>query len=528
MHICCVYIRNNENKIYYSEIPLDISYISSCLKQAGYTTEMLFVSTDTYDTFDTDIESKPQIFIISVMTEKDYNLALIVINRLKTKYKNSKMIICGIAVTLEPQKFIDINGVDALCIGAGEKSIVQYVKQVENGKYLRTDNLWIKTKEEIIKCDKVLTVEDLDVLPYPDRDGWNKYIEKEKNNSCSVLVTRGCIYDCIFCVSKNLKQQITNKDNYFSERKEEEILKEIDYLVKTKDIKEFILRSANVAANINKFKNLLELLSDYNYNLKEKELSFTVNMTFTSNLLDDNIINLMKKVNIKTVLLSLENGSAVIRKQIGKPNFTNEEFITFCKKLNKSNIYVYIYVMYCFPFESNKTWLETINVLKHFNFSMGFSYTFLIIFDKQQLIYKEKVKISDMLRFIFFTPFVFFKQKKYLHALKSFRYLFFKIKELREILKVLRNQHENALITLAKQEFDKGSYKQSIKYFNKINIKEDNYWIYWDRAIAKMNIKDYKGAIKDFDKILKIESKEIYIQKRKECLCLLKKIKTTF
>ena len=48
--------------------------------------------------------------------------------------------------------------------------------------------------------------------------------------------------------------------------------------------------------------------------------------------------------------------------------------------------------------------------------------------------------------------------------------------------------------------------------------KGDNYWIYGDRAIAKMNIGDYKGALKDFDEILELEQKEIYKEKRKECL----------
>jgi tetratricopeptide (TPR) repeat protein len=70
----------------------------------------------------------------------------------------------------------------------------------------------------------------------------------------------------------------------------------------------------------------------------------------------------------------------------------------------------------------------------------------------------------------------------------------------------------------AKQEIDKGNFKEAIKYFNKVKIKEDNYWIYGDRAIAKMRIGDYKGAIKDFDKILELEPKEIFKEKREECL----------
>ena len=60
------------------------------------------------------------------------------------------------------------------------------------------------------------------------------------------------------------------------------------------------------------------------------------------------------------------------------------------------------------------------------------------------------------------------------------------------------------------------------KYFNKVIISSDNYWIYGDRAIAKMCIGDYKGAIEDFDKALKLENKEVYKEKRQECLNILK------
>ena len=75
----------------------------------------------------------------------------------------------------------------------------------------------------------------------------------------------------------------------------------------------------------------------------------------------------------------------------------------------------------------------------------------------------------------------------------------------------------------AKKYFDMGEYKKAIKYFNKVKIKEDNYWIYGDRAVAKMNLGDYKGALQDFDKVIKLYPKDIYKQKRQECLKLLNK-----
>ena len=51
---------------------------------------------------------------------------------------------------------------------------------------------------------------------------------------------------------------------------------------------------------------------------------------------------------------------------------------------------------------------------------------------------------------------------------------------------------------------------------DKVKITEHNYWILGDRAIAKMSIGDYDGAIKDFDKVLQLYPQEIYKKKKEE------------
>lgn len=66
----------------------------------------------------------------------------------------------------------------------------------------------------------------------------------------------------------------------------------------------------------------------------------------------------------------------------------------------------------------------------------------------------------------------------------------------------------------AKQAFDEQNYKTAIKYFNKIKIGRHHCA---DRAIAKMRIKDYKGAVQDFDRMQAIEKKEVYEKLKTEC-----------
>ena len=113
MHVCCVYIKLflifnktvdkiNNYKIRGFEIPLGISYISSSLKQAGYTTELVYCTQYTYNKgIDSYFKKEPQVFAISITSNKDYELALELILFLKKKYRKAKIIVGGPYITLQ-------------------------------------------------------------------------------------------------------------------------------------------------------------------------------------------------------------------------------------------------------------------------------------------------------------------------------------------------------------------------------------------------------------------------------------------
>ncbi len=119
---------------------------------------------------------------------------------LKKKYREVKIIVGGPYITLHHNKvFEEMKGIDALCMGAGEKAIPEYVKQVERGQYQKTDNLWIMDNNgQIIKCDRVLSTENLDELPYPDRKGWEKWIYDK--NIQSIVWRRQAVHIIVYFV----------------------------------------------------------------------------------------------------------------------------------------------------------------------------------------------------------------------------------------------------------------------------------------------------------------------------------------
>ena len=553
MHVCCVYIKLflifnetvdkiNNYKIRGFEIPLGISYISSSLKQVGYTTELVYCTQYTYSKgIDSYFEKEPQVFTISITSDKDYGLALELILFLKKKYRKAKIIVGGPYITLHYRKVFDeIKEIDALCIGAGERAIPEYVRQVEKDKYQQTDNLWIKDNDgQIIKCNKILSTENLDKLPFPDRQGWKRWIYDAHIQT--ILWTTGCIYNCIFC-STNAFRKVSN-NRYFNKRSVESFVKEINYIIREfKDISVLSIISNSALADVDRFRKLCIALKKINDSLKNK-IKYQIVLNFVDNLLnrDQDILQLMKEANIKLCCFSLESGSIELRKKLGKPIYKNEQIIEFFKRLRNLGIITVCYAMYCYPFETKKTYQETVECLRQCK-PTQIIYTFMTPIEYTKLKdlvgnfeYKD-VSFIHKYRYITLLPRVYITYKpikKSLEILLDFckkRYklvnkisnriadIIYGIRNIFDILKKTKEKRRQDFQKIAKEEMDKGNFKRAIKYFNKVKIKEDNCWIYGDRGIAKMNIGDYKGAIKDFDIMLESGTKEIYEEKKKECL----------
>ena len=539
MHVCCVYIRNNINcshelfhyELRYDIIPLGISYISSSLKQCGYTTEMLYCNPINYKESVDIIEKKPDVFAISVVSNSDYDLLEKLVVIFKKKYAEAKIIVGGQHPTLAPNNILLNENIDAICIGAGEVAIAEYVKQVEKGEYKKTDNLWIKNSDgSITKADKVISIEDLDSIPFPDRKCWERWIHGDYKRH-KISVGRGCKNHCIYC--SNTMLSIVSNNVYIRHRSIDSILKEINFIVKEyKEVQSIYFDDENILTDKEFFKQLCLELKKYNDKLEQK-INFSLKINFTPNLLDEDsdIILLMKEANIDWIQFALESGSLEMRRRLNRPYYSNEQIIKFFGKLHEHKMHSMCYVMYCYPFENKKTYLETVECLKKckptiIEYSMLMPIENTALYNLLKKIKYPNVSIIDKYRFFTLKWRVYKTYKSYKEALflaiepfKIFSIIVNLYKKNERRIYKLKEYYKNK----AKEEFNNKNYKEAIKYFNKIKIKDDNYWIYGDRAVAKMNIGCYKDALKDFDKVMELEPTYVYKQKRQECLSLLNK-----
>ena len=146
MKVCCVYIQayldynvntneatgSSEGKLRTSIIPLGISYISSALKHNGYNTYgILFVQGIPFERVICDIYKDTDIICISITSYSCWIYAKQILNKLKEYLPKVKIIVGGPFVTLAPENIFKNEKIDALCIGEGEKAIVEYVKNYQ-------------------------------------------------------------------------------------------------------------------------------------------------------------------------------------------------------------------------------------------------------------------------------------------------------------------------------------------------------------------------------------------------------------
>ena len=173
------------NKKQHMYLPIGVLYVKSSLDKNGYITDITYYN-DFIDKeqFLSRLKNfNPEVVALSITSEQEYNIAQSLISRIKKEKSEIKIIIGGPYSTLVPEDIMKNKLVDAVCIGEGEIAVPKYIEQVRKKEYKKTDNLYIRNNGQIIRCDKSILIEDIDSVPYPDRESWLKLFRNNKEGS---------------------------------------------------------------------------------------------------------------------------------------------------------------------------------------------------------------------------------------------------------------------------------------------------------------------------------------------------------
>ena len=201
-----------------------IEFLSSFLKERGYAVEMVFdprvFATEAFNfkrlagIFDISKEivkqineKKPDLIGFSVFTF-NYQRSLELARAIKKSGQKAPIIFGGIHPTSVPELVIKQKAVDMVCVGEGEYALDELLQALAKGQEINNiKNIWLKKGKRVIKnpCRKL--IEDLDSLPFPDKDMFYNVYPGFIKDDYYALSSRGCPFACTYC-SNNVLHKV--------------------------------------------------------------------------------------------------------------------------------------------------------------------------------------------------------------------------------------------------------------------------------------------------------------------------------
>ena len=189
--------------------PLGILSLSSALKQAGHRTEP--VDAAPRRARRAVREFSPDVVAYTVRTgfHQEYRRLN---RRLKTECDYFS-VFGGPHATFFPQLIERDEAVDAVCRGEGEEAFVELVGRLAGGKeYQLTENFWIRREGRVYRNPLRPLVQNLDRLPFPDRDLLAGYPRASRAPIKNFITARGCPFGCSYCFNRSFRELYGEKD----------------------------------------------------------------------------------------------------------------------------------------------------------------------------------------------------------------------------------------------------------------------------------------------------------------------------
>lgn len=269
------------------------------------------------------------------------------------KKRGIKVVLGGPFAQDKRERLIKHSKADALALGEGELTFLQIC---QGYKLEDIDGLFfLKNKKPYMTPPRRL-IENIDDIPYPayhKLPSLRLYKSRSRKTPIApMFTTRGCPYQCTFCSSSSKTSVF---QNIFRARSPENVVEEIEYLVKQMGVKQIDILDDNFTFNLHRSDKILDLIL-------EKKLKVAINLQngVRADRLTFDLVKKMKKAGVYKMGIGIESGNERILKSIKKSLDLKavDRAVRWCKKVG---IVVIGFFMLGFPEDTEETLKETID-----------------------------------------------------------------------------------------------------------------------------------------------------------------------
>jgi len=391
-------------------LPLGLAYIASYLERYSFKVRIIDANAlriDDEKVVDLIGERPPEIVGITAMTPYIFS-AWKIAKSIKQKFPSSLVVLGGHHPSVLPEESLKKGFIDLVVIGEGEETMKEIAcwRRAGSPNLEEIKGIAYKSEKEICYTEPRPLIEDLDELPFPARHLFD-FPQRYTPSACkklpvaAIFTSRGCPYRCTFCHFDLFGKR-------FRARTPENVISEIEYLIKTYGIKEFHIGDDNFALNVERVSKFCDLLIQKKINLPWACVG-GIRINTVANYPE--IIEKMAKVGFYRTSVGIESGNQQILNNIQK-DITLEQIQKAVDILRKNKVFVGGYLMIGNYGENEKTVEDTISFAK----SLPLDYVQIMIATPypgtkfyQQLTGEEKGKLltNDWHDFKIFTGAVF-------------------------------------------------------------------------------------------------------------------------
>jgi radical SAM superfamily enzyme YgiQ (UPF0313 family) len=329
--------------------PLSLAYIAASLDDHKVRILDLNLTDDLRDVKNADVLG------FTAMTST-MNTAVNLARTLKRVFDVS-VIFGGPHVTINPvETLLKVPEIDIIVVGEGENTVRNLFNVLESGKTKLDSVEGIAYRDNRkIKVTRRKFIEDLDNIPYPAYHllPIRKYVPYPPHGSrlpfMAMFTSRGCPYRCVYC-SKPVW------GNKFRTQSPQRIVNEIKYLKEKFGVNELIFYDDTFTINRKRIVQLCNIMI-------EDDIDIIWSCETRVNLVDKELLNLMRKAGCYIISYGVESGSQRILDSL-KKDITIEQSKSAFKLSREIGIQTVGYFMIGSPGETLETIHQTINFSK--------------------------------------------------------------------------------------------------------------------------------------------------------------------
>jgi len=245
--------------------------------------------------------------------------------------KNILIIVGGAHPTFFPE-MIDNEYIDLICRGEGEYPALELLGRIDNKKSFHDiQNLWVKADGKIYKNEMRPLVQNLDVLPFPDRELYKEYSFVYSAPYNHFVTSRGCAYNCTFCYNHIFRKMHKGSGPYVRRRSRDNIIAEVAELKEKNKLQSIIFLDDNF--NLVGRNWFFSFLDEY-----KQKINLPYFCCLRADSLDDEMVRKLKETDCYWIEIGLEAGNERYRNEILKKDLKDEAVVNAAQLLNKHKI----------------------------------------------------------------------------------------------------------------------------------------------------------------------------------------------